>query len=177
MPTSGTTVLAVVIGLAAGFLLGAQPSVNGTLGQNLRNPLQASLISFTVGTAALLIMTVATNNFPPNFTTKPSELPWWVWIGGLIGVVMVTTSLMLVPRVGSLMWFACVMTGQTVAAICLDHFGLLGNQKQSISLLRLTGAGLLIAGVLTIVYAKHSERKLPDSIDKPPIASDETNSG
>jgi hypothetical protein len=49
------------------------------------------------------------------------------------------------------------MTGQTVAAVMLDHYGLLGNPKTPASPLRLLGAGLLIAGVLMIVQAKRLE--------------------
>ncbi len=70
---------------------------------------------------------------------------------------MVTTSLMFVPRIGSLPWFAAVMTGQIVAALVLDHYGLLGNPKATASPLRLLGAGLMIASVLVVVYAKHAE--------------------
>ncbi len=151
--------MAVLIGLAAGCLLGAQPSVNGQLGRNVAHPLQASLISFASGTAILFVVTLFAGQFPPRFTTPPSQLPWWIWGGGAIGVVMVTTSLILVPRVGSLPWFAAVMTGQTVAAICLDHFGMLGNPRAAASPLRILGACLLIAGVLVIVQAKRIEHR------------------
>ncbi len=106
----------------------------------------------------LLLLTVATGHFPPRLTAPAHELPWWIWTGGAIGVVMVTTSLILVPRVGSLPWFAAVMTGQTVAAILLDHYGLLGNPKATASPLRLLGGALLIAGVMVIVYAKKTEQ-------------------
>ena len=79
---------------------------------------------------------------------------------------MVTTSLILVPKVGSLPWFAAVMTGQIVAAITLDHFGWLGNPRADASPLRLLGGALMIAGVMVIVYAKHSEqRPLESSIE------------
>ena len=149
--------VAIVIGLLAGGLLGVQPSVNGSLGKSVAHPLQASLISFASGTAILLFLTVAIGGFPPKFVTPASQLPWWVWGGGAIGVVMVSTSLFWVPRVGSLPWFAAVMTGQTVVAILLDHFGLLGNPRSSVSALRLVGAGLLILGVLVIVGAKQIE--------------------
>ncbi|MCH5375067.1 MAG: DMT family transporter [Planctomycetes bacterium] len=153
----GIVLIAITIGLLAGCLLGAQPSVNGQLGRHLEHPLQASLISFASGTAILLLLSLISGNFPPVFTTSPWELPWWIWFGGAIGVVLVTTSLILVPRVGSLPWFAAVMTGQTVAALILDHFGLLGNPRAPASPLRLLGAGLLIAGVLVIVQAKRQE--------------------
>jgi transporter family-2 protein len=153
----GIVLVAIIIGLLAGCLLGTQPSVNGQLGRHLEHPLQASLISFASGTAILLLLSLFSGNFPPVFTTSPRDLPWWIWFGGAIGVVLVTTSLILVPRVGSLPWFAAVMTGQTVAALILDHYGLLGNPRAQASPLRLLGAGLLIAGVLVIVQAKRLE--------------------
>jgi len=153
----GIVLIAIVIGLFAGCLLGTQPSVNGQLGRHLEHPLQASLISFASGTGILLLLTLVSGVFPPAFTSSPWELPWWIWFGGAIGVVLVTTSLILVPRVGSLPWFAAVMTGQTLAAIVLDHYGLMGNPRAQASPLRLLGAGLLIAGVLVIVQAKRLE--------------------
>ena len=153
----GLVLIAVFIGLFAGCLLGTQPSINGQLGKSLEHPLQASLISFTSGTAIILLLSVASGVFPPVFTTSPRDLPWWIWFGGAIGVILVTSSLILVPKVGSLPWFAAVMTGQTLAALLLDHFGMLGNPRTEASPLRLLGAGLLIAGVLVIVQAKRLE--------------------
>jgi transporter family-2 protein len=164
LQTPGIVVLAVLVGLAAGCLLGVQPSVNGTLGANVRHPLQASLISFGSGTAFLLVITIVSGTFPPTFSTPVQQLPWWIWTGGAIGVVMVTTSLLFVPRVGSLPWFAAVMTGQTVAAIFLDHYALLGNPRTVASPLRLLGACLLIAGVMVIVQAKRMERSHADPV-------------
>ncbi|KAA5540047.1 DMT family transporter [Roseiconus nitratireducens] len=166
--SQATTLLlvAVGVGLLAGGLLGAQPSVNGTLGRNVAHPLQASLISFASGTALLLVLTVTVGGgFPPRFLQPPASLPWWVWGGGAIGVVMVSTSLFWVPKVGSLPWFAAVMTGQTVAALFLDHYGLLGNPRAPVSPLRLLGTLLLIVGVVVIVGAKqweHSHARLSD---------------
>ena len=154
----GIVLLAILVGLAAGCLLGVQPSVNGSLSANVKHPLQASLISFGSGTVVLLLLTISGGNFPPSFTTSVSNLPWWIWTGGVIGVVMVTTSLIFVPRVGSLPWFAAVMTGQTLAALVLDHYGLLGNPKATASPLKVFGALLLLAGVMVIVQAKRTER-------------------
>lgn len=158
MPSPGLIIVAVVVGLAAGCLLGTQPSVNGYLGLKMAHPLQAALISFASGTAILFLLSVLTGNFPPEFTVPKSSLPWWAWCGGAIGVVMVTSSLIFVPKVGSLMWFAAIMTGQTIIAIVLDHYGLLGNPKSPASPLRLLGAAFLIAGVLVIVQAKRLEK-------------------
>ncbi|MGB7328270.1 MAG: DMT family transporter, partial [Rubripirellula sp.] len=122
----------------------------------------ASLVSFASGTAILLVMTVVGGVFPPRFNASILAMPWWVWCGGAMGVFMVTSSLILVPRIGSLPWFAAIMTGQVVAAVLLDHFGWLGNHQATASPTRLAGAALLIAGLALIVYAKRSEQQAID---------------
>ncbi|GAA5507870.1 DMT family transporter [Novipirellula caenicola] len=155
---SGMLWVAILVGLAAGCVLGVQPSVNGSLGKAVSHPYQAALISFAVGTGLLLILCLFTGVFPPSFQSSPGQLPWWIWSGGAIGVVVVTTSLFFVPRVGSVPWFAAIMTGQTLAAILLDHYGWLGNPQASASPLRMLGVGLLVAGVLVIAQAKRSEQ-------------------
>ncbi len=154
---TGMLSIAILVGLAAGCLLGVQPSANGSLGKALAHPYQAALISFAVGTALLLILCLFAGVFPPTFKSTPGQLPWWVWSGGAIGVVVVTTSLFFVPRVGSVPWFAAIMTGQTLAAILLDHFGWMGNPQADASPLRLLGVALLVTGVLVIAQAKRSE--------------------
>lgn len=173
MQDAGLVLIAVIIGLLAGSLLGLQPSVNGQLGKSVANPLQATFISFASGTAIIFVLLVVTGHFPVRFTTPPSQLPWWIWLGGSIGVVMVTTSLLLVPKVGSLPWFAAIMTGQTVTALVLDHYGLLGNPRSTASPLRLLGTGLLVAGVLVIVQAKRLEN--PTNIESSDPGGDQIN--
>ncbi|QDT02316.1 hypothetical protein K227x_06920 [Rubripirellula lacrimiformis] len=169
---AGILLIAILVGLAAGAVLGVQPSVNGQLGRHVAHPIQASLISFAGGTIALLAICVVCGIFPPRFTVAPSTMPWWAWTGGLFGVVVVSTSLILVPRVGSLPWFAALMTGQVIAAVLLDHFGWLGNAQATASPTRLIGTGLLIAGLMTIVYAKRTEQNVPQRLpsDVVPVA-------
>lgn len=174
MQNSGQLLLAVVIGLGVGGLLGAQPSINGSLGKVVDKPISAALISFLVGTSTLAVLATILGGLLPRFTTPVAELPWWIWLGGGIGVVVVFSSLVFVPKVGSLPWFAALMTGQVMAAILLDHFGLLGNRQSPASPLKIAGAVCLVMGVLLIVLAKRAETNRPtiattESADSPSI--------
>ncbi|MGV3484544.1 MAG: DMT family transporter [Planctomycetaceae bacterium] len=144
----------MVIGLSSGFLLGTQPSVNGHLSRQLEHPLQASIVSFAIGTVILVILAVAMGVFPPRLQTPVSQMPWWIWGGGAIGALLVTASLILVPRIGSLPWHAAIIAGQMSAALVLDHYGWLGNLQQPLSRTRAIGAALLVAGVIIIFWAK-----------------------
>ena len=153
--------IGILIALTVGCLFGMQPSVNGSLGSAVQHPLQAALISFGSGTLAIAVCCIATGNFPARFATPPGQIPLWVWTGGLIGSIVVTSSLIMVPRMGSLLWFAALITGQLLAAVVLDHFGWLGNPQVTASPPRLIGAGLLLAGLMVIVGAKWSEERVP----------------
>lgn len=159
--------MAIAVGLLAGCLLGAQPSANGQLGRSLGHPVQAATISFASGTLLLILFSLAIGQFPPKFSVSPSSLPWWVWVGGAIGTVLVTTSLYFVPYVGSLSWFAAVMTGQVLAALVLDQFGLMGNPRQPANLTRLAGAGFLVLGILCITYSRTPGTLKNGIIDQP----------
>jgi transporter family-2 protein len=151
---------AICVGFLVGGLLGTQPSINGSLGKSVAFPLQASLISFASGTVILLLLNlIVGGGVPLEFVEAPSRLPWWTWMGGALGVVYVSTSLLLVPRIGSLPWFAAAMTGQIMIAILLDHYGLLGNPKAPVSALRLIGTLFLILGILAIVAGRQMEQK------------------
>jgi transporter family-2 protein len=154
LPGWAWLVIAVSTGLISGFLFGTQPSVNGHLSRQLGHPLQASIVSFVTGTAILIGVAIAMGVFPPRLNTPLPQLPWWCWGGGAIGAILVTASLIFVPRIGSLPWHATIITGQLIAALVLDHFGLLGNAQESMSKMRFAGAMLLVAGVIVIFWAK-----------------------
>ena len=91
-------------------------------------------------------------------------------------MVYVTTSLFFVPRIGSLPWFAAAMTGQTITALFLDHYGLLGNPKTPVSSLRVIGTMLLVLGVLAIVGGKQMER-IQTTVDENAVIEGEAGNG
>ena len=162
----------MLIGLGSGFLLGTQPSVNGYLSRQLDHPLQASIVSFTTGTLILVILAVAMGVFPPRLQTPVIQMPWWCWGGGAIGALLVTASLIFVPRIGSLPWHATVIAGQLAAALALDHFGWLGNAHQPLSRTRAVGALLLGAGIVIIFWAKKDAVTAGPIAEQPPQAVD-----
>ncbi|HEX6984730.1 MAG TPA: DMT family transporter [Planctomycetaceae bacterium] len=142
-------VAAVAAAVLAGTALAAQPGVNGELARRMKYPLHASLVSFVIGTAALvLICLVWTGSLP-----KPRDLagtPAWVLSGGLLGAIVVTASLLIGPRVGATTWLALLVAVQLAASVVLDHYGLAGYRVHPVSLMRVVGVVLLVAGVVLV---------------------------
>ena len=73
-----------------------------------------------------------------------------MWTGGLLGSFYVFASVILTPRLGAATTVALILTGQVLASIGIDHFGLLRVTSQEATPLRLLGAGLIVAGVLFV---------------------------
>ncbi|HEX5844426.1 MAG TPA: DMT family transporter [Pseudomonas sp.] len=132
----------------AGACLPLQAGINGQLAKQVSSVLTAALISFAVGTLALLILVLVQRETPALATLK--GLTWWHWSGGLLGVIFIATAAFAGPKVGALLFMVLVIAGQLSMAITLDHFGWAGFREASISLGKLGGLLLIIAGIWLI---------------------------
>ncbi|GAB5403310.1 MAG: DMT family transporter [Aureliella sp.] len=138
--------LSIVLALGAGCVMALQPAVNGRLSQFCTHNLQASVISFGVGFAALLIIGCVLQIGVPKLG-QLSDVPWWGWTGGLLGAYMVTVSLWVAPSLGATRWIALVLAGQITLSLVLDHFGWLGYAQHPLTLRRVLAVGCLVLGV------------------------------
>lgn len=143
------TLLLMGVAMLAAGVIPVQALVNGRLGQEVANPLLASLISFTGGTISLMILLVVSARGLPS-VPEGASLPWYLFTGGLLGAVFVTAVLVLVPKIGTANVLAAAIVGQLLMSLIIDHFALLGVPQSSISLTKLAGCGLLVGGMLLI---------------------------
>jgi transporter family-2 protein len=135
--------------LLAGMGLAVQVGLNSTMRQVTGNAAFAAVVSFCVGLASLILFLVATRSAVPSRAALASA-PAWAWFGGLLGAYYVAIATIVGPRLGASTLLALTLVGQIATALVLDHFGWLGFPHNPFSLARLTGAGLLVAGVLLI---------------------------
>lgn len=132
----------------AGAVLPLQAGINGQLARQLSSVFAAALISFAVGSLALLLMTLSQREMPGLDALK--ALTWWHWSGGLLGAFFIATAAFAGPRVGALLFMVLVIAGQLVMAITLDHFGWAGFRESPITFSKLAGLLLIIAGIWMI---------------------------
>lgn len=140
----------MIIALLAGALLPMQAAINAQLRYALGTAVQAALVSFAVGTLALIAYALAVRSGLPD-SRMVSQAPWWVWSGGLLGAAYVLSAIIVTPRLGAASLLGLALAGQLIAALVMDHYGLLGLAVQPLSSLRVLGVLLLVAGVALIV--------------------------
>ena len=145
---SAAHLLPLLLVFVAGWMVALQAPTNAMLARAGGSPVLAALISFAVGTAALLSVWLATES-RPNASTFGS-LPWYAWLGGLYGAVYVAVAAYAAPRIGIATLITVVIAGQIVMALWLDHIGALGLEREPLNLGKLLGALLVIAGVILV---------------------------
>jgi bacterial/archaeal transporter family-2 protein len=138
-----------LLSLLAGVAVAVQTGVNSQLRNDTGNPIFTALISFTTGTIALLILYFGFFHRTPAFP-QGYIFDWWKFTGGLLGVVYVTAVVIAAPRIGAANALGFIVAGQFIAAIIIDHYGWMGLPIKSISLYRISGIALLLAGVYLI---------------------------
>jgi bacterial/archaeal transporter family-2 protein len=140
--------VAVVLMAAVGGLIALQPALNAELGRVTGN-IAAALISFAVGTlvlAALVGISGQAEGLGETFS-----VPWYYLLGGILGAAWVFTALVMVSTIGAGGVAAATITGQLTASIVLDRLGVLGLDEEPITVERVVGVGLLLAGTYLIV--------------------------
>jgi transporter family-2 protein len=139
---------AAVAMLAAGAFMALQAPTNATLAQAVRSPVNAALVSFLVGSVALLVAAAALQTRPDPAAVR--ALPWWAWLGGAYGAVVVAAAAFATPKIGVTTTITLLVAGQFFVAVALDHFGAFGLAPRPVSLARIAGLALIGAGVFLV---------------------------
>lgn len=101
---------------AAGALSALQPAANGRLRAAAQSAWFAGLVSFAVGTAALLAAVLVRGDFAGRHWPGT----WWLYTGGPDGVVFIVVTAAVVHRLGVLAVSLATVAGQLAAAVVLD---------------------------------------------------------
>jgi bacterial/archaeal transporter family-2 protein len=138
--------VAILIVFAAGIALSTQAPLNAALARTLVQPLGAAAVSFGVGFAVLVILSLALGGTAPLM--RLGAAPGWQLAGGFLGAFYVWAVIWGVPQMGVVTTVAALILGQMTAALVLDRLGLFGLPVQAISAPRLAAAVLVAAGVV-----------------------------
>lgn len=146
------TVVFALLAVGAGACIALQASANGNFRKSLGdNPLFAAYFSI-LGTILTATFAVLVLRPPVPSAEAIRAAPWWNWIGGPLGALIVLAGAALTRELGAALFIALVVGGQLLCSLLLDHFALLGLQQQPVTPGRLLGALLVVAGVLCIKY-------------------------
>lgn len=138
-------ILYIAAAVAIGASVSLQPPINAVMARTLGSALLASSISIAIS-LVLVVLAWSIWSRGNGDLTQLSALPWWVVIGGAVGVVFVAGGIVVAPVLGVALFFVCVVAGQLLGSVLADQLGAFGMQINPINWMKLVGLGLVLAG-------------------------------
>ena len=138
----------LIIALVAGVALATQSAINTQLAKAMSGEaVIATFISFAVGTIVLFFIAWVKTDLWGNLSAIPSQ-PWWKLIGGVLGAVVVFTTVLLAPKLGITAMLFFIIVGQLITATTIDHFGLIGMPIREVNITKLIGLIIVAFGLV-----------------------------
>lgn len=137
------TPLAIVLATIAGLAGSVQVAVMGRFGGRV-----GVLEALSFSSAVQLVFAVALLLVARGGVGGLSHLgrtPAWMWIGGLMGLTVVTAITFAQPRIGATATIGILIAGQLVMGAVIDRYGLFGVDRIAISTPR--AAGIVLLGI------------------------------
>ncbi len=142
-------IIYLLIAFLAGIGLPLQVGCNTVLAKGAQgNALFSAVATFVVGFIGLLAYYILMRNPWPSLSTI--QAPAWAWLGGLFGAFYVASTIILAPKIGGAALFGLILAGQMIAAVILDHFGMMGFPHIPFNVMRFLGLALLAAGAIIL---------------------------
>ncbi len=137
------------VAFLGGILNTVQSGANATLSKSLGQPIAAAVIVSSVTAAMFLVIALVMGIRIPREALL-GAVPWWAWIGGLMGGFYILASILLAEKLGAAVFIGCTVTAALVTSVVMDHFGLVGFKEHAAGLGRVAGVALMIGGLALI---------------------------
>ena len=138
--------IAVVLAGVAGAIVGVQRAMNGLINEHSKQSFTTSLLNFIMGSSVLgIALLVAVAIGKVEFVPLPSG-PWWIYMGGTIGVIYIAFTSTIVQHLGVLTFTLFSTGGQLVGALLIDIYS--PTKGVSVSAYLVSGIVMTFLGVL-----------------------------
>ena len=153
---SNFSLLTIVLAVFSGTWVGVQRALNGQINSYSKASFATSLLNFITGTTFLLFLlslrTLFTDHSVMNFTSGP----WWMFLGGSIGVIYIALSAHIVQYVGVLEFTLFSVGGMLIGSLLIDI--IVPTKGTVISSFLIAGILLTYLGVIANGQSRFSRR-------------------
>jgi transporter family-2 protein len=120
LDASNLSKFAVFLGVVTGALGGIQRAMNGEINEYSHQSFTTSLLNFIMGTTFLVVLLIVMI-LAKRITLVPLPSgPWWIYTGGVIGVIYIAFSSTIVQHLGVLNFTLFSVGGQLVGSLAID---------------------------------------------------------
>jgi len=146
MEAQNLSLFAVIFGCFAGAIVGVQRALNGQINESTHQSFATSWLNFIMGTTFLfLFLAIGVLINRAEIVALPSG-PWWMYMGGTIGVIYIAFTSTIVQYLGVLTFTLISVGGQLVGSLLIDLYS--PTEGVQISAYLVTGIVMTYLGVI-----------------------------
>ena len=140
------SLIAVFMGCVAGAIVGVQRAMNGQINEHSHQSFTTSLLNFIMGTTFLVIfLSILVLINSEELVPLPAG-PWWIYTGGVIGVIYIAFTSTIVQHLGVLTFTLFSVGGQLVGSLLIDLYS--PTDGVQVSMYLVTGIAMTYVGVI-----------------------------
>ena len=144
------SLFAVLLGCVAGAIVGVQRAMNGQINEHSHQSFTTSFLNFIMGTSILVIFLSILAIFGSEKIVPLPAGPWWIYTGGVIGVIYIAFTSTIVQHLGVLTFTLFSVGGQLVGSLLIDLYSPTNGVHVSVYLvigIAMTYLGVIAGGV------------------------------
>ncbi|HEY8590255.1 MAG TPA: DMT family transporter [Naasia sp.] len=150
-------VAAIVVAVLSGALMAVQARINGELGLRMGSGAAAAAVSFGSGlvlvSAVVLLVPAARRGVPALLqAARTRTLPWWSFLGGLGGALLVVSQGVASAVLGVALFSAAVIAGQMLSGLVVDRLGISPGGRRAVTARRAAAAIVAVAVLAVPVF-------------------------
>ena len=130
--------------MAAGLAGSIQVALMSRLGERI-GVVEALAFSTALTAAIAFVILVLARGSVAGFERAVHQ-PWWMLLGGVMGLIIVFTVTYAGPRIGVAATVGILIAGQLAMGAAIDRWGLFGSERIALHWPRVVGLALLAAG-------------------------------
>ena len=153
---SNFSILAVTFSIFAGSWVGVQRALNAQINSFSKKSFATSQLNFITGFSFLTFLLILRSFFTDHSIINLTSGPWWIFLGGSIGVFYIAFSAVAVQYVGVLEFTLLSVGGMLIGSLLLDVF--VPTQGTQISPYLITGICLTYLGVIANGQSRFSRK-------------------
>jgi transporter family-2 protein len=134
----------------AGAVVGVQRALNGQINEHSHQSYTTSLLNFIMGSSFLLILLSSLLLFGDSQLSPLPAGPWWIYTGGVIGVIYIAFTSKIVQHLGVLTFTLFSVGGNLLGSLVIDLVSPTAGVRVSwylVTGIAMTYLGVIVGGV------------------------------
>ncbi len=136
----------------SGCLSAVVGAILASLGQVIGSAIQATTVLFAIATGVMIVFCCVNGSVIKVRKAFTTNAPWWIWMGGILGAIIVYGNAWLIPMIGVSVFMMALLIGQLLLSLLMERHGWLGAPKKHISWTQFAGILIMLAGIFLIKF-------------------------